>query len=169
MRRAEHSGLRAEWCGRGRVVIENAPGSDRLDRGVSGYDGLQAAPVLRPLLRHVLQQLQRPHLDLVVGGLGGAIHQLAGLEGVGDSRLGLTGRDLLLLDLHQSGDRNRRWGDGDGLLLRASPATARGRRRVGRGHQRPVALDYLPLSDEIVASGLLVGAGCLTGHPSLWS
>jgi hypothetical protein len=38
--------------------------------------------LLRPLLRHVLQQLQRPHLDLVVGGLGGPIHQFARLERV---------------------------------------------------------------------------------------
>ena len=41
----------------------------------------------RSLLRHVLEQLQRPHLNLVVGGLGGTVHQLARLERVGDALL----------------------------------------------------------------------------------
>ena len=36
----------------------------------------------RRLLRHVLQQLQRPHLDLAVGRLGRTVHQFAGLERV---------------------------------------------------------------------------------------
>ncbi len=60
-----------------------------------------------PLLRHVLEQLQRPHLDVVAGGLGRAVHQFAGLERVGHALLGLAGGDLLLLDLHQAGDRDR--------------------------------------------------------------
>ena len=56
----------------------------------------------RLLLRRILQRFQSPNFDLVAGGLGRAVHQLARLERIGNTFLSLPGGDELLLDLHQT-------------------------------------------------------------------
>ena len=85
------------WCEHDdswfRFCKQNAPGSEFRPEASAWSESER-------LLRHVFEQLQCPHLDLVVGGLGRTVHQLAGLERVRNALLSLAGRNLLLLDLH---------------------------------------------------------------------
>src|SRR5690606_26451264 len=90
--------------------------------GISGQARLYRAPLVGSKSPHMLaaiwpnlvetavgqrfELLQRTPLDLGAGRLRGNVHQLARLEGVRHTLTSRSGRDLLLLDLHQA--RNRK-------------------------------------------------------------
>jgi hypothetical protein len=83
------------WCWksrRGRSVLERLERLGNLRLLLEPVEGVLDVVALQRLLRHVLEQLQRPHLDLIVGRLGGPVHQLARLEGVRNALLCLAGR-----------------------------------------------------------------------------